>query len=61
MSHSVERKKASKQSKRSKCLQCNKMFDVCRPWQKFCGRVCRYKNWDISNPRVKKGGENGDI
>jgi len=41
-----------------KCIYCGKQFEQRRSWQKFCGAVCRLKNWDKNNPRIKKGGDN---
>jgi hypothetical protein len=53
MSNTAERKKDIKRLKIRKCQYCDSNFKVNREWQKFCSPQCRYKQWDIDNPRIK--------
>jgi hypothetical protein len=33
---------------------CNTKFKQKRKWQKYCCDDCRWKQWDLENPRQKK-------
>lgn len=36
------------------CERCGKKFEPKTYWQKFCSGICKWKNWDEKNPRIKK-------
>ena len=33
--------------------KCNNTFEPVRNWHKYCSSVCRLKDWDEKNPRIK--------
>jgi hypothetical protein len=32
---------------------CGRAFGPRRAWQRFCSERCRYKAWELENPRVR--------
>lgn len=43
-----------KEKKKATCKQCGEDFIQRRDWQVFCGKACRWANWNDRNPRVKR-------
>lgn len=55
MSNTTERKKASQKKTTASCEVCGESYIKTRAWKKYCSAGCRFKMWDVNNPRVKKG------
>lgn len=45
----------SSQGLTERCRECGDEFRQRRPWQKFCGKKCRWSNWNRNHPRVALG------
>lgn len=54
-SHAAAGRLRERDPKERRCAfdDCGKAFRPVRDWQKYCTSLCRYKAWDVDNPRVR--------
>jgi hypothetical protein len=50
---SLKNGKKKKEKPRKKCENCGEIFEVTRPWKRYCSKLCQFEKWNETHPRIK--------